>query len=92
MEGDDNILEEDYMLVSERDCKAGNNARKDIEKLSSAVEFMCFVNQGVEALVDGLSNHFPAGHQLDIKKRGRFRMKNLTVRHGSITRKTVHVI
>ena len=65
MERNDNVLEEDHVLVSQGDSETGDDTRENIEKLSGAVEFMGFMNKTEEALVDSLSNHFTAGHQLN---------------------------
>lgn len=61
---DDHILEENHMLVSERHCEAGNNGGENIEKLSSSIELVRLMDQGVEALVDRLSNHLSPRYQL----------------------------
>jgi hypothetical protein len=44
MEWDDNVLEEDNVLVSQRDCEPTDDACEDVEELSCTVEFMCFVD------------------------------------------------
>ena len=64
MKWDDNILEENDMLVSQRHCKTRDDRGKDIKKLSSTVELVRLVDQGVEALVDGLSDPLSPWHQL----------------------------
>jgi len=61
---DDNILEENDMLVSERHCETRDDRGKNVKKLSGTVELVRLVDQGVEALVDGLSNHLSPWHQL----------------------------
>ena len=65
VEGNDNVLEEDHVLVSQGDSETGDDTRENIEKLSGAVEFMGFMNKTEEALVNSFSNHFTAGHQLN---------------------------
>lgn len=64
MQRDDNILEEDNVLLSEWYSESWNNGGQDVQKLSSTVELVSLVNQGVEALVDCLSDHLSSGHQL----------------------------
>jgi hypothetical protein len=66
MEWDDDILEEDHVLISQRDGESRDNTRKDIKKLSGAIEFMCFVDKTEEALIDSFSNHFTTRYQLSI--------------------------
>ena len=64
MEWDYYVLEENHVFVSERHGESANDGGEDVEKLGRAVEFMCFVDQGVEAFVDCLSNHLSPWHQL----------------------------
>jgi len=64
---DNNILEKDDMLISERYSETGNNRSQDIKKLSGSVELMRFVNQAEKALVNSLSDHFSTGYQLKFK-------------------------
>jgi hypothetical protein len=47
----DNVLEENYMLISEWDSETTDDTCKDIEKLSSTIEFVSLMNEGEEALV-----------------------------------------
>ena len=67
MQWNDNILEEDNMLVSEWNGKTRDNTCKDIEKFSSTIEFMSFVDECEETFVDSLSNHLSSWNQLSIK-------------------------
>ena len=64
MEWDNDILEKDDMLVSQRDCKATDDTGEDIEKLSSSIEFMSLMDQTIEALIHSLSDHLSPWHQL----------------------------
>ena len=57
MQGDNHILEEYHMLVTEGHCKPTNNGSQDVKKLSSAIEFVSFVNKLIERFVDGLADH-----------------------------------
>lgn len=68
VQGNNNILEENHMLVPKGNGKAGDNGCEDIKKLSSSVEFVCLMDEGVEALIDSLSNHLSSGNQLHINK------------------------
>lgn len=65
VQGDDYVLEEDHVLVAEGHGEAGDNTRQDIEQLGSPVELVCFVDETEEALVDCLSDHLAARHQLN---------------------------
>jgi hypothetical protein len=64
VERDDHILEEDDVLVSQRDSESGNDTGQNVEKLGGTVELVCFVNECVEALVNCLTNHLSPWHQL----------------------------
>ena len=64
MKWDDNILEKDHVLFSEGYCETRDDTCKNIEELSSTIEFMCFVDKTEEAFIDCFSNHFSAGYQL----------------------------
>ena len=64
MERDDHILEENDMLVTQGNSKTRDDARLDVKKLSCAIELVHLVDQRVEALIDGLADHFATGHQL----------------------------
>ena len=64
MEGNDYVLKEGNMLITEGDSETRDDGGQDIKKFSSSIEFMRFVNEGVEGLVLGLSNHFASGHEL----------------------------
>ncbi len=44
VEGNDNVLEEDHVLVSQRDRESTDDARQDVEQLGCTVEFMCFMD------------------------------------------------
>ena len=67
MEWDDNVLEENNMLISEWDSKSTNDTGQDIEKLSSSIELVDFMDQSEEALVDGLSDHFSPWDKLGVQ-------------------------
>ena len=67
MERDDNVLEEDYMLISERNSESTDDTRQNVEKLGCAVEFMILVDQCKEALVDGLTDHFSSWYKFCVQ-------------------------
>lgn len=62
MKRDDDVLEEDYVLLSEWDGKAGDDGSQNVKKLCSTVELVIFVDQRVETLVDGLPDHLSPRH------------------------------
>ena len=64
VKGNNHILEEYDMLISQRNSKSTNDASKNIEKFCSSVEFMTLMNEGIEALIDSLSNHLSSWHKL----------------------------
>jgi len=67
VKGNDHGLEEDDMLFSEGDGKPTDDAGQDIEEFGCSVEFVCFVDQSVETIVDGLSDHLSPGNKLSIE-------------------------
>ena len=67
MKWNDNVLEEDDMLISERNSKSTNDTCQNVEKLSGTVEFVILVNQCKEALVDGLTDHFSSWDELSVQ-------------------------
>jgi hypothetical protein len=58
VEGNYNVLEEDNVFVSERDSEPRNDAGQNVEEFSCSIELVSLVDEGVEALVDCLTNHF----------------------------------
>ena len=64
VEGDDDGLEELHVLFAERDCEAADDGGQDVEELGRPVELVVFVDEGQEAVVDGLADHLPTRHQL----------------------------
>jgi len=55
---DDDIFEEFDMLFSEGDRKSTDDTGEDVEKFGYSVEFIVFVDEGVELVGDGFSDHF----------------------------------
>lgn len=66
MKRNDNIFEENNMFLSEGNCESTDNRGQDIQELGGSVEFVCLVDQRVEAFVDCLSDHLPSGDQFSI--------------------------
>lgn len=64
---DDHILEENDMLFSEGHCESRDNAGQDVKQLRGPVELEGLVNETVEAVIDGFSNHLSPGDQLSIE-------------------------
>ncbi len=64
---DDDIFEEFDMLFSEGNCKSTDDTGEDIEKLSYTVKFIVFMDQGVELVGDGFSDHFSSWDELGVE-------------------------
>ena len=62
----DDVLEKNNMLISQRNSESTDNASQNIKKLCSPVELMVLVNKCEELLVDSLSNHFTSWNELGI--------------------------
>ena len=62
MQGDDDILEESNMFFPERHSESWDDACQDVEQLRCAIEFEGFMNERVEAVIDGLSDHLSPWH------------------------------
>lgn len=67
MKRNNNVLEEDYVLISERNSESTDNTCQDVKKLSSTIELVILVNKGKEALVDGLTDHLSSWDKLSVK-------------------------
>ena len=67
MKWDDDVLEENYVFVSQWDGKSTDDTGQNIEKLSGTIEFMVFMDESKETLVHCLSNHFSSGNKLGIQ-------------------------
>lgn len=66
MERNDYVLEKNDVFVPEWNRKSTNDTSKNIEKLSSTIEFMSFMDKGIEAFVDSLSNHFSSWNKFGV--------------------------
>ena len=67
MKGNDDGLEENYVFISERDCKATDNTGENIQEFGSSIKFVGCVNKGEKALVNSFSNHFSSWDELGIQ-------------------------
>lgn len=67
VQGDDDILEEDHVLFSKGDGEARDDGCQDVEEFSGTIEFIVFVDQGVEAVCDGFSDHLSSWDQLGVE-------------------------
>ena len=67
MEGDNDGLEEVDVVFSQGDGETADDTSQNIQKFSSTVEFVVFVDKSVEAISDGLSDHFSSGDELSVE-------------------------
>ena len=67
MKRNDNVLEENDVLISERNSESTNDTGQNVEKLGGTVEFVVLVNECKEALVDGLTDHLSSWDELGIQ-------------------------
>lgn len=66
MERDDDVLEEDDVLVSQGNSETTDDTGEDIKQFGGTIELVSLVDQGEEALVDGLSNHLSSWHEFGV--------------------------
>jgi hypothetical protein len=64
---DNDVLEENYMFFSERDSKPTDDTGKNVKQLRCTIELESLMNQGVETVIDGLTNHFSSRHKFGIQ-------------------------
>jgi hypothetical protein len=67
VEGDDDGLEEVDVLFSEGDCETRNDGSENVEEFGGPVELEGLVDERVEAVGDGLSDHLSPGDELGVK-------------------------
>jgi hypothetical protein len=67
VKGNDDSLEEVDVLLSQRDGETGDDRGEDIEEFGSSVELEALVNEGVEAVGDGLTDHLSPRDELGIE-------------------------
>ena len=58
MEGDDDGLEEGHVLFSQWYSKATDDTGQNVQKLSSSIEFIIFMDKIIKTLIHCFSNHF----------------------------------
>ena len=61
---DDDRLEEVNMLFSQWNSKPADDTSQDVQKFSSTVKFVIFVDKGVEAIGNCLSDHLSSWNKL----------------------------
>lgn len=66
VERDNNVFEENNMFFTERNSETTDNSSKNIKKLSCTSEFVVFMNQGVERIVDSTTNKLTTRNKLSI--------------------------
>lgn len=67
VERDDDILEKGNVLLSQGNCESGDNGGQNVQEFRSSIEFEVLVDEAVETVVDGLSDHLSSGNQLGIE-------------------------
>ena len=67
MKWDNNIREKNDVLFSKRYCETTDNTCQDVQKFGSTVEFVGIMDEGKEALIDGLSDHLSSWYQFSIE-------------------------
>jgi len=64
---DDNVLEEDDMLISQRNSESTDDTGQNVKELGGTVEFVILVDERKETLVDGLTNHLSSWYELSVQ-------------------------
>jgi hypothetical protein len=67
VERDDDSVEEDDVLIPERNGETRDDTGEDVEQLGGTVELVVLVDESEEALVNSLSNHLSAGHEFGVE-------------------------
>ncbi len=62
MQGNYHIFEECYVFLSQGHCKARDDAGQDVEQLRSTIELEILMNQAIETVVYGFSDHLSSGN------------------------------
>ena len=63
----DDGFEENNVLLSQRHSKPRDDAGQNIEEFRRPIEFEVLVDEGVETVCDGLSDHLSPRNQLGVK-------------------------
>ena len=61
------VLEKDDMLLSQRHGKPTDDTGQNIQQLRSSIELKSLMNQRIEAVINGLSNHFSSGYKFSVQ-------------------------
>lgn len=67
MERDDNVLEKNDVFVPKWDSESTDDTCENIEKFCGTIKFVSFVDQGVEALINCLSNHLSSWNKFGVQ-------------------------
>ena len=67
VERNDDVLEEQDVLVSQRHSKARDDRGLDVENLGRAVELMTLMHESEEALIHCFSNHLAPRYELCVQ-------------------------
>ena len=55
------------MFITQRHCETRDNTGEDVQQFGCSVELVGLMNKCEETFVDGLTNHFSAGHKFGVK-------------------------
>jgi hypothetical protein len=67
VKGNNDSLEEIDVLLSQGDGETTDNTSKNIKQLSSTIELEVLMDKSVEAVGDGLSDHFSSGDEFSVE-------------------------
>lgn len=67
MQGDDNVLEEDNVLIPQWHGETRDDGGQNIEEFGGTIEFMVFMDKSEEALIHGLPDHFAPWHKFSVE-------------------------
>ena len=67
MQWDDDVLEKDYVFISQWHRETRDDTRQDVEELGGTIELVVLVDEGEEALVDSLSNHLSSWYEFGVQ-------------------------
>lgn len=64
---DDDVLEENDVFFSQWHGETTDDTGQNIQKLGSSIELESLVDQGVETVVDGFTDHFSPWDEFSVK-------------------------
>lgn len=67
MQRNDDGIEEDDVLISERDSETRDDTCENVKQLSGTIELVVLMDKSEEALIHSLSNHLSSRHELSVK-------------------------